>query len=187
MSKYATTLNAIRSHSLGENGWEKLLKHLGKIEPDDEPLHLRTVLDSNGAADCIWCFRALPDFEAVRKPLVSVVNKAAWRGLPIFERKRPGDDRVRKCLETTDRWLAGNATLGEAQEAAREAWEAADAAVAAAWEAWAAADAAWAAVAAAWAAADAAWAAAWAAADAAKERKIQAADLMEIFNEEKDQ
>ena len=33
-----TTLNAIRAHSPCRDRWEKLLRHLGKTEADDEPL-----------------------------------------------------------------------------------------------------------------------------------------------------
>ena len=53
------TLNKIRAHSPCRDGWEKLLAHLGKTKADDEPLHLLTVLDSNGTADAAWCVRCL--------------------------------------------------------------------------------------------------------------------------------
>jgi hypothetical protein len=32
-----TTLNRIRAHSPCQEGWEKLLNHLGKTKADDEP------------------------------------------------------------------------------------------------------------------------------------------------------
>lgn len=52
-----TTLNQIRSHSPCADGWAKLLKHLNKTGPDDKPLSLLTVLNSNGLDDAIWCLR----------------------------------------------------------------------------------------------------------------------------------
>lgn len=54
-----TTLNGIRACHPCEDGWEKLLKHLGKTKADDEPLDLLTVLESNGIADALWCLRAV--------------------------------------------------------------------------------------------------------------------------------
>jgi hypothetical protein len=56
-----TTLNKIRAHNPCSNGWAKLLKSLGKTAPDDEPLALLTILESNGLQDTIWCFRACPE------------------------------------------------------------------------------------------------------------------------------
>lgn len=39
------TLNAIRAHGPCQDGWEKLLKHLGKTKADDEPLAMTTILE----------------------------------------------------------------------------------------------------------------------------------------------
>lgn len=54
-----TTLNKIKLHSPCEDGWKKLLNHLNKTEADDEPLELRTILESNGLDDTLWAFRAV--------------------------------------------------------------------------------------------------------------------------------
>lgn len=53
-----TTLNRIREHSPCRNGWEKLLRSLGKTKADDEPLNMLSILDSNGIEDCLWCARS---------------------------------------------------------------------------------------------------------------------------------
>ena len=58
-----TTLNKIRERGPCEDGWRKLLKHLDKIDADDEPLPLLTVLDSNGLDDCLWCLRTVPEHD----------------------------------------------------------------------------------------------------------------------------
>ena len=60
---WMTTLNKIRSHSLSEHGWKKLLKHLGKTKADDDPLSIIEILDSNGFADALWCLRTVDDHE----------------------------------------------------------------------------------------------------------------------------
>ena len=57
MSKIETTLNKIRDNQPCKEGWEKLLKHLGKTQADDEPLPLLTILDSNGLEDTLWSLR----------------------------------------------------------------------------------------------------------------------------------
>lgn len=60
-----TTLNRIREHSPCEEGWAKLLRHLGKTQADDEPFPFVTVLDSNGLDDALWCLRAEPQHAAL--------------------------------------------------------------------------------------------------------------------------
>lgn len=54
-----TTLNAIWQCIPCSQGWQTLLKHLCKKEPDNAPLPLCTVLESNGLADALWCLRTV--------------------------------------------------------------------------------------------------------------------------------
>ena len=188
-----TTLNAIRAHGPCANGWQTLLAHLGKTKSDDEPLHLLTILASNGLSDALWCMRAMPE------------HSRHWRLYAVWCARRVQhlmtDERSVAALDVAERHATGEATDAElcaaraaAMAAARAAaWAAAWAAARnAAWAAWdAARDAAWAA---AWAARDAAWDAgdagdaawaarnaAWAAWDAA--RDAQAARLREVCAE----
>lgn len=57
-----TTLNELRKFRPCAHGSSLLLSELGKTAPDDEPLPLLSVLESNGLSDCTWCMRALPKF-----------------------------------------------------------------------------------------------------------------------------
>ena len=153
-----TTLTEIRDHSPCRDGWQKLLKHLGKTEADDDPLHLMTILNSNGLDDALWCLRAKSLDRLSR-------HFQAWcadQVLYLFEAERPTDNRVRDQISMLrndgaseqERAAAWVAARDAAWAAARDAaWVAAeDAAGASAWVA---------ARAAAWVAArDAAWAAA---------------------------
>lgn len=54
-----TTLNQIRTYGPCRDGWEKLLRRLGKTAADDEPLWIDTILDYNGLNDALWCLRAV--------------------------------------------------------------------------------------------------------------------------------
>ena len=152
-----TTLNKIRAHSPCKDGWEKLLKSLNKTGPDDEPLDLLTILDSNGLDDTLWCLRAVEGHEK------EIRLYAVWCARQVQHLMK--DDRSIEALDIAENYANGLASEKELA-AARDA---AFAASAAAWDATSAARAAtWAAASAAWAVANAAWAAAWSATSAAR-------------------
>jgi hypothetical protein len=130
----------------------------------------------------VWVLRKHGVTEAHRKPLVLWAIECAEDALPLFEKRRPNDKRVRECLEATRGYVAGTVTLTELREkraADDAAYAAAYAAAAAAYAAAAAADdAAYAADAAAYAAAAAADDAAYAADDARTQKRQQYADSL---------
>ena len=172
-----TTLNKIRAQKPCADGWEKLLKALGKKTTDDEPLALLAVLDSNGLDDCLWALRSVPEYDNLWR------KYAVWCARRV-EHLMMDDDRSKSTLDVAWAHSEGKATDEELCAGAAAAWAAwvdagaADAGAAAAWAAWASAasaagaapaagkDAAtWAVAAAAAWTAGAAWAsAAWAAA-----------------------
>ena len=59
--------------------------------------------------------------------IVLVCCDFAENALPLFEKKYPANQSVRKCIETTRAWAAGKATIDQAREA-RKIVGAADAA-----------------------------------------------------------
>lgn len=135
----ATTLNKIREHQPCDDGWEQLLKHLGKTKADDELLSLETILESNGLDDALWALRSVEGRQGAMRLYACYCARAA---LPIFEKEYPKDNRPRQAIETAERFAKGKATaeeLSAAWDAARDAaWDAArvaamDAARAAAW------------------------------------------------------
>ena len=161
-----TTLNKIRACSPCTDGWTKLLKNLRKTKPDDEPLKITSILDSNGLDDALWCLRAVDGCQREMR-LYAVDCARSVQHLTT-------DPRSLAAIDVAERHADGVATDAEL-EAARAA------ARAAAW------DAAWA------AARAAAWAAAWAAAraaawDAARgEAEEVQADLLRIVCSEIEQ
>ena len=170
-----TTLNRIKAHSPCEDGWKKLLKHLGKTKADDARLSFATIVKSNGLADALWCCRVEPQYAK------------EWRLYAVWCARRVQhlmtDPRSVAALDVAELYAHGKATDGElaaADAAARAAdWAAARAAWSAA-EATAEAAALAAARAADWAAARAAWAAARAAL-AAVEATAGAAQRVEFL------
>ena len=150
-----TTLKKIRAHSPCTDGWEKLLKNLGKTKADDEPLALTAILESNGIDDALWCLRAVDGHEREMR-LFAVDCARSVQHLMT-------DKRSLDALDVAERFandLATQTELAAADAARVAAWAAADAATTAAWAAaW---DVGWAAArVAAWAAAAAAGDAAW--------------------------
>ena len=143
-----TTLNRIRAYSPCAEGWQKLLKGLGKTHADDEPLQFSEILRINGLDDALWCCRAEPQYAQ------------EWRLYAVWCARRVQhlmtDPRSLAALDVAERYATGHATDAELETARAAARAAAEAA---------AGDTAWA----AWAAA---WDAAWAAARAAQSREF---------------
>jgi len=116
-----TTLKEIRENSPCTDGWETLLKHLGKTgaeaKHDETPLPIMTVLDSNGLDDALWVLDACID------PYICRLFAAdcAERVLHIFENEYPNDKRPRKAIEVARDPNATNAALTAAGNAALDA------------------------------------------------------------------
>lgn len=163
-----TTLNAIRAHHPCAYGWQKILRHLGKTQPDDEPLPLVTILESNDIADALWCLRSVEGYEKEKRLF------AVWCARQVQHRMT--DPRSVAALDVAESFAHGKATQEELAAANYAAWAAADeleaSYTAAAYTA--------AAYTAATDAAAAAWAAAWAAAVDVV-RAAQAEKFKEIF------
>ena len=93
------TLNEIRSHHPCQDGWAKLLKHLNKTSGDDEPLHLSTILASNGLNDAIWCLRTEPTPERIQRFALAVARRT--------QHLHP---QAKATLDIVERYLSGQAT-----------------------------------------------------------------------------
>lgn len=123
MTKYITTLNDIRKHSPCSDGWTKLLKHLGKTDPDDEPIGLLTILESNGLDDALWCLRALSEEHdnAVRLLVCDLVE-------PAMQFVDDPQERPQKALKAARDFANGLISREDRAAARAAAWAAGDAA-----------------------------------------------------------
>ena len=119
-----TTLNAIRKHEPCKDGWEKLLKYLGKTKADDEELSIATILDSNGLNDALWCLRAVEGYDK------EIRLFAVWCARQVQHLMK--DQRNIDALNVAERYANGEATEEELSVSREAAWEVA---FAAAWHA----------------------------------------------------
>lgn len=148
-----TTLNKIKENTPCEPGWEKLLKFLNKTEADDEPLLIKTILESNGVKDAIWALRAVDGKDKEIRLMAADFTESV---LHIFEKEYQNDDRPRKAIQASRDYAYGlismdelNAAMESAMAAKGARWAASAAIDAvAAWNVARAANAAWAAMAA---------------------------------------
>lgn len=116
-----TTLNRIRDHGPCAEGWEKLLKGLGKTAADDEPLPFARIVEINGTDDALWCCRAEPQ------------HAKEWRLFAVWCARQVQhlmtDTRSIAAIDVAERYAHGNATddeLAAARNGARAAaWNAA--------------------------------------------------------------
>lgn len=118
-----TTLNKIRAQYPCKDGWEKLLRHLNKTQPDDEPLLVEEILNSNGLDDALWCLRAVEGCDR------EIRLYAVWCARQV--QHLMADPCSVATLDVTERYARGQASREELEAASAE-WEAARSA---AWEA----------------------------------------------------
>jgi hypothetical protein len=106
-------LSEIASWRQPETNLRKLMQHLGKTQPDHEPLALTTILECNGLNYALQCFCILPKALNVRRLY------AVWEASLVKHLMR--DERSRNALIVAQRYANGNATDNEL----RAAWTAA--------------------------------------------------------------
>ena len=115
-----TTLKRIKKHRPRQNVWKKLLKGLGKTEPDDEPLPFSKILEINGLDDALWCCRVEPRYAR------------EWRLFEVTCARRVQhlnpDPRVKNAIDVAERYANGEATdeelrvaLGATRDVERDA------------------------------------------------------------------
>lgn len=113
-----TTLNAINIGQMPAGGGARLLAYLGKTAPDDEPLPLVTILDSNGMEDALWALRTVTGEDA------RIRRYAVWCARQVQHLMT--DPRSVDALDVAERYADGLATDDELQAAGRAAWKVPD-------------------------------------------------------------
>ena len=113
-----TTLNAIKLGQMPAGGGAKLLAYLGKTSPDDEPLPLVAILNSNGLEDALLALRVVKGEDA------RIRRFAVWCARQVQHLMR--DSRSVDALDVAERYADGMATDAELQAANLEAWKVPD-------------------------------------------------------------
>lgn len=111
-----TTLNKIKAHRPYQDGWEKLLKSLGKTQADDEPVSLLHILNSNGLDDALWALRAS---DATDKDMRLY---AVWCARQVQYLMK--DPRSLAAIDVAERYANGDATAEELSAAYAAAYAA---------------------------------------------------------------
>ncbi len=114
-----TTLRKIYDGEPCESGWNTLLEYLGKTEPDDEPLSICTILDSNGIYDALWCLKTVEEHDK------EIRLYAVWCARQVDYLMK--DQRSIKSLDIAEKFANGKATKEELIAAEKDAWKAASA------------------------------------------------------------
>lgn len=115
MTMSTTTREIFKIYKPGCFGWIKLLTKLGKTKPDDEPVSLEYILDSNGIRDAVW---ALQLFEYV--DYCWFLADIAESVLPLFEKEHKNDDSIRKLIQLIRNYHAGEVLEAELEIAAKK-------------------------------------------------------------------
>jgi hypothetical protein len=130
MTEFVTTLNKIREHAPCIDGWKILLKSLNKTSADDEPLSFRTILESNGLDDALWCTRTAPEHAGewrlyavwcARRVQHLMTDARSLSALDIAEKHARGETTDRELIVARDAALAAILELAQGGYAAEEA------------------------------------------------------------------
>ena len=138
MQPITTTLKAIRQHRPcglehgSTNGYQKLVKFLGKDYGDETPIRFSQIVESNGVEDAYLCLCTLP--KEHNNEVLLLQADVAERVLHIYEAKHPNCKKPRQAIEAARAYARGEISKEELAAARAAAWAAAlDAARAAAW------------------------------------------------------
>ena len=124
-----TTFRLAKDANACIDSYRKMGRELGIIKyGKDTPIPLTKVLEVCRLNDALWTLRCATDQPAADKLARIFACDCAWRVLPLYEKQYPNDKRIRDCIETTRRFLIGEASkeeLESAESAARSAvWSA---------------------------------------------------------------
>jgi len=130
--RLTTTLNRLHAAGACTSRYEHLVKALGGVTFDhDAPINLLTILEHNGAEDCIWALCAtVENCDRVARLMAADFAELA---LPIFERQYPNDGRPRAAIAAARAYAreeisaaasAAASAASAAARAARDAWDA---------------------------------------------------------------
>lgn len=115
MTMKITTQRLFESYTPGCFDWAKLLTSLNKTRPDNTPVSLEHILNSNGIRDAVWALRF---FEY--KEYCLFLADVAESVLPLFEKEHKNDDSPRKLIQLIRDYHADKVSKTELENAAKK-------------------------------------------------------------------
>lgn len=100
-----TTLNKTRDCAPCAESWVTYLRHLGKTQPDDEPVEIADVLAVCGLNDALWTLRAT---NADERDMRLFGVWCAWQVRHLLV-----DQRSLDAIDVSERYAMGSATREE--------------------------------------------------------------------------
>jgi hypothetical protein len=116
-----TAFRKIKNCKPCESGWEQLISY-HKPSSLDEEISIEEIIKSNGLYDAIWALRAVDDTEALTLFFIDLAESV----LHIYEKRFPGDTRVRDCIDACKKYIKGEISVKELIEKKNDAAYAAD-------------------------------------------------------------
>ena len=118
--RVTTTLNLLRKAGACEPRYAHLVRALGGVSFDhDAPINLLTILELNGADDCLWALSATA--ENCDKVARLMAADFAESVLHLYETQYSDDDRPRKAIQAARDLALGHITAAAAYAAANAA------------------------------------------------------------------
>ena len=117
-----TTLNDIKKNGPcgtardDSHGFRKLLTYLSKTKSDNEQLSFKTILESNGLEDAIWCLRAVDGYDREIRLFAVACARRVEHLDPTGQAKKTND--------ASERYANGLATAEELKAARDASWDA---------------------------------------------------------------
>ena len=125
MSKYYTTLKALKDNNACKDRYNHLVSKIGNTK---RRIGLDEILKHNGIEDAIWALRAVKFSKKYTRDWYNFKADCAEMVLKNYEDRYPGDDRPRKAIEVARKINATHKEREAARSAAGSAWSAASAA-----------------------------------------------------------
>jgi hypothetical protein len=106
-----TTFQKIKDCKPCGDGWAQLISY-HKPASLDEEISIEGIIKSNDLYDAIWALRAVEDTEALTLLSIDLAESV----LPVYEKRFPGDMRVRDCINACKKYIRGEISGKELTE-----------------------------------------------------------------------
>ena len=114
-----TTLNLIKKHHPGADGYQKLRRALGKGWGVNKKISLALILEVNDMGDAIWALRAVDVRQRAKRDRIGCLFAldCAEHVLFVFEKTFPDDKRPRRVIQAARDFVGGKSASWNSKSA----------------------------------------------------------------------